>query len=88
MTWKPGTPPQRSPLPTGAETGPLLSYDDLSALYRGESGSLPRTVAAALRTIAPGEPLTYTGFAARLGNPQAVRAAAEADGTVRIRLSQ
>ncbi|OSP04765.1 methylated-DNA--[protein]-cysteine S-methyltransferase [Microbacterium sp. LEMMJ01] len=31
---------------------------------------------AALRGIAPGEPLTYTGFAARLGNPQAVRAAA------------
>ncbi|MCZ0710238.1 MULTISPECIES: methylated-DNA--[protein]-cysteine S-methyltransferase [Microbacterium] len=31
---------------------------------------------AALRGIAPGEPLTYTGFAARLGNPRAVRAAA------------
>lgn len=30
----------------------------------------------ALRGIAPGAPLTYTGFAARLGNPNAVRAAA------------
>lgn len=29
-----------------------------------------------LRAIAPGEPLTYTGFAARLDNPRAVRAAA------------
>lgn len=31
---------------------------------------------SALRSIAPGEPLTYTGFATRLGNPTAVRAAA------------
>lgn len=31
---------------------------------------------AALRGITPGEPLTYTSFAARLGNPRAVRAAA------------
>lgn len=31
---------------------------------------------AALRKITPGEPLTYTSFAARLGNPRAVRAAA------------
>ncbi|MCT1478769.1 methylated-DNA--[protein]-cysteine S-methyltransferase [Microbacterium sp. p3-SID336] len=31
---------------------------------------------AALRTITPGEPLTYTGLAARLENPRAVRAAA------------
>lgn len=30
----------------------------------------------ALRTIAPGRPLTYTSFAAALGNPRAVRAAA------------
>lgn len=30
----------------------------------------------ALRTIDAGTPLTYTSFAARLGNPQAVRAAA------------
>lgn len=30
----------------------------------------------ALRAIDPGEPLTYTAFAARLGNPRAVRAAA------------
>ena len=37
--------------PATAEGGPLLSYDDLSALYRGADGSLPRTVAAALRTI-------------------------------------
>ena len=43
--------------PATAEGGPLLSYDDLSALYRGESGSLPRTVAAALRTIAASEVL-------------------------------
>lgn len=31
---------------------------------------------AALRSIVPGAPLTYTGFAARLGSPGAVRAAA------------
>lgn len=31
---------------------------------------------AALRRIAPGRPLTYTGFAAELGEPRAVRAAA------------
>ena len=31
---------------------------------------------AALRRIAPGEPLTYSEFAAELGNPAAVRAAA------------
>jgi len=31
---------------------------------------------SALRQIEPGEPLTYTSFAARLGNPRAVRAAA------------
>ncbi|WP_438353666.1 methylated-DNA--[protein]-cysteine S-methyltransferase [Microbacterium sp. CJ88] len=31
---------------------------------------------AALRRITPGEPLTYTGFAAELGSPSAVRAAA------------
>lgn len=31
---------------------------------------------SALRAIEPGEPLTYTGFAARFGNPNAVRAAA------------
>lgn len=31
---------------------------------------------SALREIDPGEPLTYTSFAARLGNPRAVRAAA------------
>ncbi|WEK62386.1 MAG: methylated-DNA--[protein]-cysteine S-methyltransferase [Candidatus Microbacterium colombiense] len=29
-----------------------------------------------LRAIEPGEPVTYTGFAARLDNPRAVRAAA------------
>ena len=43
--------------PATTEGGPLLSCDDLSALYRGESGSLPRTVAAALRTIAASEVL-------------------------------
>lgn len=31
---------------------------------------------AALRMITPGDPLTYTGLAARLDNPRAVRAAA------------
>jgi methylated-DNA-[protein]-cysteine S-methyltransferase len=31
---------------------------------------------AALRGVVPGAPLTYTGFAARLGSPGAVRAAA------------
>lgn len=37
---------------------------------------LQRTGWEALRRITPGEPLTYTSFAAELGNPRAVRAAA------------
>ncbi|WP_144795861.1 methylated-DNA--[protein]-cysteine S-methyltransferase [Microbacterium paludicola] len=37
---------------------------------------LQRTGWAALRRIVPGQPLTYTSFAAELGSPRAVRAAA------------
>lgn len=62
--------------------------DAVAAYYEGDLAAI-RAVAvrqqgtvlqqagwAALRDIAPGEPLTYTGFAAALGSPRAVRAAA------------
>jgi methylated-DNA-[protein]-cysteine S-methyltransferase len=59
-----------------------------AAYYRGDLGAIDDVAVAqtgtslqlagweALRRIAPGEPLTYTGFAAALGHPSAVRAAA------------
>lgn len=60
----------------------------VAAFYAGEIAAIDSVVVAqsgtplqmtgwsALRDIEPGEPLTYTSFAARLGNPRAVRAAA------------
>ncbi|WP_175985734.1 methylated-DNA--[protein]-cysteine S-methyltransferase [Microbacterium tenebrionis] len=48
---------------------------DTVAVHQFGTG-MQRTGWAALRRIAPGEPLTYTEFAVELGNPGAVRAAA------------
>jgi methylated-DNA-[protein]-cysteine S-methyltransferase len=54
--------------------GDLTAIDAVAVKQTGTALQLAGW--AALRQIEPGEPLTYTGFAARLGNPQAVRAAA------------
>ncbi|WP_322409715.1 methylated-DNA--[protein]-cysteine S-methyltransferase [Microbacterium invictum] len=43
---------------------------------RQHGTALQRAGWDALRAIAPGEPLTYAAFAARLGNPRAIRVAA------------
>lgn len=66
---------------TDAATAVRAYYDgDVTAIDRVavlQSGTeLQRAGWAALRRIAPGEPLTYTEFAIALGNPNAVRAAA------------
>lgn len=54
--------------------GDITAIDAVDVSQRGTE--LQMTGWTALREIAPGEPLTYTSFAARLGNPRAVRAAA------------
>lgn len=54
--------------------GDLSAIDDVAVAQRGTELQLAGW--AMLRRIRPGEPLTYTEFAARLGNPRAVRAAA------------
>ncbi|MDQ0726220.1 methylated-DNA--[protein]-cysteine S-methyltransferase [Microbacterium sp. W4I20] len=54
--------------------GDLTAIDAVAVKQTGTALQLAGW--AALRQIEPGAPLTYTGFAARLGNPQAVRAAA------------
>lgn len=66
---------------TDAASAVLAYYDDdLAAVdsvpVRQFGTELQQAGWNALRRIAPGEPLTYTSFAAGLGNPQAVRAAA------------
>ncbi|CAH0163806.1 Bifunctional transcriptional activator/DNA repair enzyme Ada [Microbacterium oxydans] len=54
--------------------GDITAIDTVAVHQRGTALQLAGW--AALRGIAPGDPLTYTAFAARLGNPRAVRAAA------------
>ncbi|CAI9388798.1 methylated-DNA--[protein]-cysteine S-methyltransferase [Microbacterium sp. T2.11-28] len=54
--------------------GDLRAIDEVAVAQSGTPLQLAGW--AALRRIAPGEPLTYTGFAAALGRPSAVRAAA------------
>lgn len=54
--------------------GDLSAIDAVAVTQTGTALQLAGW--AALREIDPGEPLTYTSFAARLGNPRAVRAAA------------
>ncbi|MFK4759431.1 methylated-DNA--[protein]-cysteine S-methyltransferase [Microbacterium sp. ZW T5_45] len=54
--------------------GDLSAIDDVAVAQTGTELQLAGW--AMLRRIRPGEPLTYTQFADRLGNPRAVRAAA------------
>lgn len=54
--------------------GDLAAIDDVAVAQHGTVMQV--TGWAALRRIAPGEPLTYAEFAAELGSPSAVRAAA------------
>jgi methylated-DNA-[protein]-cysteine S-methyltransferase len=54
--------------------GDLAAIDAVAVAQAGTALQLAGW--AALRTIAPGAPLTYTAFAAVLDNPRAVRAAA------------
>jgi methylated-DNA-[protein]-cysteine S-methyltransferase len=66
---------------TDAAAAVLAYYaGDLSAIDAvavKQSGTVLQLAGwSALRAIEPGAPLTYTGFAAQLGNPRAVRAAA------------
>src|SRR5690606_27735124 len=54
--------------------GDLSAIDDVAVRQYGTE--LQQAGWTALRRIAPGRPLTYSGFAIELGSPQAVRAAA------------
>ncbi|MDN3495844.1 methylated-DNA--[protein]-cysteine S-methyltransferase [Planococcus sp. APC 4015] len=54
--------------------GDLAAIDTVAVAQRGTAMQLAGW--AALRRIAPGRPLTYAEFAAELGSPSAVRAAA------------
>lgn len=51
-----------------------------------EGTDFQRSVWAALRTVAPGRPLTYAGLAAAAGRPAAVRAAGRGCATNRVSL--
>lgn len=54
--------------------GDLAAIDDVEVAQQGTALQLAGW--QGLRRIAPGAPLTYTGFATALGSPTAVRAAA------------
>ncbi|MFY1634078.1 methylated-DNA--[protein]-cysteine S-methyltransferase [Solwaraspora sp. WMMB335] len=56
--------------------GELTAIDDLPVDQRG--GAFVSTAWSVLRDVKPGDPVTYTGFAALAGRPRAVRAAAGA----------
>jgi methylated-DNA-[protein]-cysteine S-methyltransferase len=76
-----GRPTQVRERDTDAAASALAFYaGDLSAIdavaVKQTGTTLQLAGWSALREIEPGEPLTYTSFAARLGNPRAVRAAA------------
>ncbi len=74
--------------PSAVTEGRTDAADAARAYYDGDVAAIDGVAVAqtgtalqlagwsALRRIAPGEPLTYTGFAAALGQPRAVRAAA------------
>lgn len=74
--------------PVSVVVGDTRAADAVRAYYDGDIAAidavevvqfgtpLQRAGWEALRGIRPGEPLTYTGFAAALGSPSAVRAAA------------
>jgi methylated-DNA-[protein]-cysteine S-methyltransferase len=60
-------------------SGDLGAIDDVPVQQTG--GPFRSAAWSALRSIAPGHPLTYTQFAAASGRPSAVRAAASACAT-------
>jgi methylated-DNA-[protein]-cysteine S-methyltransferase len=74
--------------PTDVVTGQTEAADAVAAYYEGELDAIeavavrqPGTALQgdgwrALRRVRPGQPLTYTEFAAAMGRPAAVRAAA------------
>ncbi len=74
--------------PAGVREADTDAADAVRAYYAGdlaaiadvpvaqEGTALQQTGWTALRRVAPGRPLTYTEFAAALGQPRAVRAAA------------
>ncbi|MDJ1112837.1 methylated-DNA--[protein]-cysteine S-methyltransferase [Microbacterium dauci] len=74
--------------PAGIEVGGTDAAAAVAAYYAGDLAAIDAVPVrqsgtelqlagwAALRRIVPGEPLTYTAFAAALGSPGAVRAAA------------
>lgn len=74
--------------PEGVAEGETAAADAVRSYYAGDLAAidavpvrqfgtpLQRAGWDALRRIEPGAPLTYTGFAAALGSPSAVRAAA------------
>lgn len=74
--------------PVTVVTGETGAAEAVRAYYGGDIAAIDAVEVAqfgtplqragweALRGIRPGEPLTYTGFAAALGSPSAVRAAA------------
>ncbi|RKT36256.1 methylated-DNA-[protein]-cysteine S-methyltransferase [Microbacterium sp. AG1240] len=74
--------------PSAVAEGRTDAADAARAYYEGDVAAIDGVAVAqtgtalqlagwsALRGIAPGAPLTYTGFAATLGQPRAVRAAA------------
>jgi len=74
----------RSTADLGAATKAVLSYldGDLDApariLVRQRGGEFLSHAWQVLREVPPGEPVTYTGYAALAGRPAAIRAAAQA----------
>lgn len=74
--------------PTEVVPGETAAAEAVRAYYAGDVTAIDAVTVAqygtamqlagweALRRVAPGAPLTYTGFAAALGSPAAVRAAA------------
>lgn len=77
-----GVPRPRADL--GPVTKAVLAYldGDLDAVddvpVRAHGGAFLAEAWRVLRTVAPGEPVSYTGFAELAGRPAAVRAAAQA----------
>lgn len=78
----------RALTPSSVQEGETDAAAAVAAYYGGDLGAIDEVEVwqggtalqqrgwAALRVIEPGHPLTYTEFAARLGRPTAVRAAA------------
>ncbi|MBG6237348.1 methylated-DNA-[protein]-cysteine S-methyltransferase [Mycetocola sp. CAN_C7] len=79
--------------PASLVDGHLAATDAVTAYYAGDVAAIDDVVVAQrggefrmrgwaqLRRIRPGHPQTYTEFAAAIGNPRAVRAAASACAT-------